>query len=280
MTEFDDGYDSRSFRDPGRDMDNMVAQNAINIMQQMGVDFAPRNQRVNQDWQRQDDFYSQANGNGDYRYSQNQGPVDWQDDGRGRSQAFYGQEQEVYRDDPAYSQAVYRPDDARRPEMTQVAQREYSAERPQAPGQWTRYDFAAFESLNQATSRLEGRSIKEFDRNIDPDVGCARSVSQALSDAYGYNIREVNVRKLEGTLRGLGFTEVSTRDIKPSDVILAYRANTDYSHSAIYMGNGQIFNNDSELGIMRRQSIDKFNSAEFKRFVILRRPPEVPALLR
>lgn len=77
MTEFDDGYDSRSFRDPGRDMDNMVAQNAINIMQQMGVDFAPRNQRVNQDWQRQDDFYSQANGNGDYRYSQNQGPVDW-----------------------------------------------------------------------------------------------------------------------------------------------------------------------------------------------------------
>lgn len=268
MTEFDDGYDSRSYRDPGRDMDNMVAQNAINIMQQMGVDFAPRNQRVNQDWQRQDDFYNQA---------QNQGPVDWQDDGRGRSQAYYGQEREM---DPDYSRVLYGQDDDRRPEMTQVAQREYSAERPQGSWQWTRYDFAAFESLNLATSRLEGRSIKEFDHNIDPDVGCARSVSQALSDAYGYNIREVNVRKLEGTLRGLGFTEVSTRDIKPSDVILAYRANTDYSHSAIYMGNGKVFNNDSELGIMRRQSVDRFNSAEFKRFVILRRPPEVPALLR
>lgn len=277
MTEFDDGYDSRSYRDPGRDMDNMVAQNAINIMQQMGVDFAPRNQRVNQDWQPQDDFYRQASANGDYRYSQNQGPVDWQDDGRGQSQDYYGRDREV---DPDYSRVYYGQDDARRPEMVPVAQREYSAERPQAPGRWTQYDFAAFESLNTATSRLEGRSIKEFDRSIDPDVGCARSVSQALSDAYGYNIREVNVRKLEGTLRGLGFTEVSTKDIKPSDVILAYRANTDYSHSAIYMGNGQIFNNDSELGIMRRQSIDKFNSAEFKRFVILRRPPEVPALLR
>lgn len=271
MTEFDDGYDSRSFRDPGHDMDNMVAQNAINIMQQMGVDFAPRNQRVNQDWQRQDDFYGQ---------SQNQGPVDWRDDGRGMAQAFYGQEQEFYGDEPVYDRADYRQDEYNRPELIRVNQREYSAERPQAPGQWTPYDFAAFRSLNQATSRLEGRSIREFDRNIDPDVGCARSVSQALSDAYGYNIREVNVRKLEGTLRGLGFTEVSTRDIKPSDVILAYRASTDYSHSAIYMGNGQIFNNDSELGIMRRQSIDKFNSAEFKRFVILRRPPEVPALLR
>ncbi len=146
-------------------------------------------------------------------------------------------------------------------------------------GGWSAYDRAAYNSLIRTTDGLDGRSITQFDRSVTEDLGCARAVGLAISKAYGYDIREVNVNRLENKLRTLGFSEVSsTRDVKPGDVIIAYRENGDYSHSAIYLGNGEIFNNDSKTGVMRRESIDKFNSAQFKRFVVLRRPDQVPAL--
>jgi len=66
--------------------------------------------------------------------------------------------------------------------------------------------------------------------------------------------------------------------MKPGDVICAYRKPGDYGHAAVYMGNGQIFNNDSDMGKMEIQSIAKYNKAEFKHFVILRRPARVPAI--
>lgn len=158
-----------------------------------------------------------------------------------------------------------------RPEASDRVQRQESSS-----GDWSDNQMAAYRSLVNVTSNLDQRSLKEFDPNIDPDVGCARAVSLAVSQAYGVNVNEVNVNRLESRLRGLGFQEVnSTRDIKPGDVILAYRPNNDYSHSAIYMGNGMIFNNDSETQLMRQQSINKFNSAEFNKFVVLRRP-DVP----
>ena len=146
-------------------------------------------------------------------------------------------------------------------------------------GGWSAYDRAAYNSLIRSTDSLDGLSITRFDRSVTEDLGCARAVSLALSKAYGYDIREVNVNRLENKLRNLGFSQVSsTRDVKPGDVIIAYRENGDYSHSAIYLGNGEIFNNDSKTGVMRRESIEKFNSAQFKRFVVLRRPDQVPAL--
>lgn len=158
-----------------------------------------------------------------------------------------------------------------RPEASDRVQRQESSS-----GDWSDNQMAAYRSLVNVTNNLDQRSLKEFDPNIDPDVGCARAVSLAVSQAYGVNVNEVNVNRLESRLRGLGFQEVnSTRDIKPGDVILAYRPNNDYSHSAIYMGNGMIFNNDSETQLMRQQSINKFNSAEFNKFVVLRRP-DVP----
>jgi hypothetical protein len=44
------------------------------------------------------------------------------------------------------------------------------------------------------------------------------------------------------------------------------------------MGNGKIFNNDSDLGTMAIQSVEKFNSTEFQRITILRRPARVPSV--
>lgn len=158
-----------------------------------------------------------------------------------------------------------------RPESSDRVQRQESSS-----GDWSDNQLAAYRSLVNVTNNLDQRSLKEFDPNIDPDVGCAKAVSLAISQAYGVNVNEVNVNRLEGRLRGLGFQEVnSTRDIKPGDVILGYRPNNDFSHAAVYMGNGMIFNNDSETQLMRQQSINKFNSAEFNKFVVLRRP-DVP----
>jgi hypothetical protein len=138
---------------------------------------------------------------------------------------------------------------------------------------WTEGEIRDFYRLDDTVSGLNGQSINRFFPNMDPDVACAKAVSLAIKKAWGYNVDEVNVNRLEQRLRGFGFTQVSSpRDVKPGDVILAYREQGDYSHSAIYMGNDRIFNNDSKTGLMRMESITKFNEAQFKRFVILRKP--------
>lgn len=146
---------------------------------------------------------------------------------------------------------------------------------------WSQYDWQVYDKLTDATRGLVGHSINEYGSKVDPDVGCAVGVSLAVSKGYGYNVNEITVQGLERSLKAKGFTEVgSTKDIKPSDIILAYRGPNDYGHAALYMGNGQIFNNDSDSRLMAMESVSKYNSAEFKKFVILRRPAEVPSVPR
>lgn len=259
MNDFYDGYgaDQNNWRQPNRN--GITADGGYDPQ----FDFEDRaypvsrgvqNFQNNQDFQNYRDFqpgYQQAYGRDDNYVGRqavyiddgdNQGPLDSRDGG--------------------YQNVQYRPESSDRVQRQQAGS-----------GDWSDNQLAAYRSLVNVTNNLDQRSLKEFDPNIDPDVGCARAVSLAVSQAYGINVNEVNVNRLESRLRGLGFQEVnSTRDIKPGDVILAYRPNQDYSHSAIYMGNGMIFNNDSETQVMRQQSINKFNSAEFNKFVVLRRP--------
>jgi len=141
------------------------------------------------------------------------------------------------------------------------------------------YDWAVYTKLCDTAKGLIGKHTTEFDNRLPSDrLGCVKAVSLLVDKGLGYNTNDVNTRTFEKDLRNKGFSEVAVSDIKPGDVILGYRAGGDYSHSALYMGNGKIFNNDSDLGTMAIQSIDKFNSTEYKRFVILRHPPEVPAV--
>lgn len=166
------------------------------------------------------------------------------------------------------------------PEMQQVQYTQYRSDgqergnsRDGRRHSWTEGEIRDFYRLDDTVAGLNGQSINRFFPNMDPDVACAKAVSLAIKKAWGYNVDEVNVNRLEQRLRGFGFTQVnSPRDVKPGDVILAYREQGDYSHSAIYMGNDRIFNNDSKTGLMRMESITKFNEAQFKRFVILRKP--------
>lgn len=174
----------------------------------------------------------------------------------------------------SYEQADYAQGD--------YSQREVAYVEPAALDRpWTKYDRQVYDRLSREANGLVGHSINDYGSKIDPDVGCAVAVSLAVSRGYGFKVNEITVQGLERALKEKGFTEVgSTRDIKPSDIILAYRDANDYGHAALYMGNGQIFNNDSDSRLMRMESIGKYNSAEFKKFVILRRPAEVPALPR
>ena len=99
-----------------------------------------------------------------------------------------------------------------------------------------------------------------------------------MHHAYGFDTDDINVRKMEGNLRKQGFRDAAIKEVKPGDVIIGYREGNDHPHAAVYMGNGKIFNNDSNSGKMQMDSAGKFNSSEFKRIVILRAPDRKPAL--
>ncbi len=141
------------------------------------------------------------------------------------------------------------------------------------------YDWAVYTKLCNTAEGLIGKRTTDYDKRVPTDrLGCVKAVSLLVDQAFGYDTNDVNTRTFEKNLRNKGFAEVAVSDIKPGDVILGYRADGDYSHAALYMGNGKIFNNDSDAGTMQIQSIDKFNSTEYKRFVILRHPPKVPGV--
>ncbi|MDP3510460.1 MAG: NlpC/P60 family protein [Candidatus Melainabacteria bacterium] len=142
------------------------------------------------------------------------------------------------------------------------------------------YDWAVYQKLCQTAESLVGKHTTAYDNRLPSDrLGCVKAASLLLDQGYGLNTNEINTRQFEKELREEnGFTEVAIADLKPGDVILGYRAGGDYSHAAVYMGNGKIFNNDSDLGTMAIQSVDKFNSTEFKRITILRRPAKVPSV--
>ncbi|MBP6747457.1 C40 family peptidase [bacterium] len=142
------------------------------------------------------------------------------------------------------------------------------------------YDWAVYQKLCKTAESLVGKHTTAYDNRLPSDrLGCVKAASLLLDQGYGLNTNEINTRQFEKELREEnGFTEVAIADLKPGDVILGYRAGGDYSHAAVYMGNGKIFNNDSDLGTMAIQSVDKFNSTEYKRITILRRPAKVPSV--
>jgi len=142
------------------------------------------------------------------------------------------------------------------------------------------YDQAVYNHLLEQAKALSGHNIQEFDKSVPIRLGCARAVSLLVNKGYGFDVKDQSIANLEQTLRKKGFTQVDIKDMQPGDVICGYREAGDYPHGAVYMGNGQIFNNDSDDGIMEIQSIAKYNKSEFKRFVVLHRPDSVPAVAR
>jgi len=166
---------------------------------------------------------------------------------------------------------------AYRPDQTQAARAGQDNTSNRA-GTWSPYDFAVYNHLKAQAQSLVGHSIQEYDKTVPVRLGCARAVSLLVNQGYGFPVTDQSIANLEQSLRKTGFTEVSIKDMKPGDVICGYRKPGDYPHGAVYMGNGMIFNNDSNSGVMQIQSIAKYNHSDFKRFVILHRPSSVPAV--
>ena len=108
-----------------------------------------------------------------------------------------------------------------------------------------------------------GHSINEYDRTVPVRLGCARAVSLVLERTYGLPIREQSCERLEDTIKSYGWEQVDPRNIQPNDVIIGQRAPGMKGHSAIYLGNDQIFNNNSNSGVMQIESAGKFRSNEF-----------------
>jgi hypothetical protein len=116
-----------------------------------------------------------------------------------------------------------------------------------------------------------GHSVQEYDRTVPNRLGCARAVSLALEKAYGLPIRDQGCENLEEDIKRNGWVAVDPRTMQAGDVIIAYREPGDYGHAAIYVGNGQIYNNNSNTEKIQVESVSKFQSAEFKKINVYRK---------
>lgn len=102
----------------------------------------------------------------------------------------------------------------------------------------------------------EGGSIKEIDPNIDPRLGCALAVSNALHELDSNFPVTTNNRRLQELLQKHGYEMLpqpdgfSTDNLNPGDVIIGSRPGTMPGHSAIYKGAGKLYENDSHTGLI------------------------------
>lgn len=125
--------------------------------------------------------------------------------------------------------------------------------------------------LANAINTYAGHSIAEYDRTVPVRLGCARAVSLVLERAYGVPIREQSCENLERAVQAYGWQQVDPNQIQAGDIIVGQRSPGMKGHTAIYLGNDQIFNNNSNSGIMQIESAGKFRSNEFVQIRVYRK---------
>lgn len=101
---------------------------------------------------------------------------------------------------------------------------------------------------------------------LNPRLGCVRMVSHALHQADPTFPETNNTAEFRRALKMHGYEELT---VKPGDpaingaqagsVIVGSRPDGMPSHAAISIGNGAIFNNNSDSGQGQIDSISKFN---------------------
>lgn len=111
----------------------------------------------------------------------------------------------------------------------------------------------------------EGGSIREIDPSIDPRLGCALAVSNALHELDSNFPVTSNNRRLQELLQKHGYEMLpqpdgfSTDNLSPGDVIIGARPGTMPGHSAIYKGAGKLYENDSHTGLISGEGLpEKF----------------------
>ncbi len=117
-----------------------------------------------------------------------------------------------------------------------------------AGGAWTE------QVLKSTIADLQGKSPQTLEAGIDPRLGCARCVTQFGHRAYGLPITD-SVANLESSMQARNFERVplnaeTMAHMQPGDIIVGHRTARPgegplHGHTAVYMGNGQVFNNNA-----------------------------------
>jgi hypothetical protein len=128
--------------------------------------------------------------------------------------------------------------------------------------------------LNDTIATLEGRSPQILERGLDPRLGCARCVTQFGHRAYGLPITD-SVANLESSMQARNFERVPLNSetigqLRPGDIIVGHRngrlnGEPLHGHTAVYKGDGQVFNNNAITKTMISESVDIFKQPLYDR---------------
>lgn len=114
---------------------------------------------------------------------------------------------------------------------------------------------APSDMLQAAVDKRLGQSLDVGNRRL----GCTVAVSQVLSEIDPEITVTSNNRALARDLEAHGYERVPLAEIKPGDVIIGKRPDGMPGHSAIYMGDGKVFNNNSNSEQMQIDGVEKFS---------------------
>jgi hypothetical protein len=131
---------------------------------------------------------------------------------------------------------------------------------PAKPGQ---------ENLNRVLGSVLnhiGKPVQELEKGINPRLGCARMLSHALHEADPSFPETNSTAEFRRALKAHGYEEVTVKPGDPAlakshagDVIVGSRPDGMPSHVALSMGDGTVFNNNSDSGKGQIDSLDQFN---------------------
>lgn len=209
-------------------------------------------------------WWEQSQYPGDSRYQPGRNPElnnfreQWWRNAQTRPDGYYGPQAPPY---PGSIDQGYPPDG-----YENVPPDQYDPRRDQYDPRGDRYDnrdAVQFQNMGRAIKSVLGHSVEEFDRTVPARLGCVRAVSLVLERTYGMPIRDQNTDRIQETLLSNGWVSIDPSRVQEGDVIIGDRGEGKHGHAAIYVGNDQIFNNDSNTGVMQFDSANKFRTGEF-----------------
>jgi hypothetical protein len=111
-----------------------------------------------------------------------------------------------------------------------------------------------------------GKPVTDLEHGINPRLGCVRMVSHAMHEADPSFPETNNTAEFRKALKAHGYEEVTVQPGDPAlkqshagDVLVGQRPDGMPSHAAINMGDGTVFNNNSDSGKGQIDSLDQFN---------------------
>jgi len=111
-----------------------------------------------------------------------------------------------------------------------------------------------------------GKPVQELEPGINPRLGCVRMVAHAMHVADPSFPETNNAAAFRRALKEHGYEEVTVKPGDPAlsgshagDVLVGHRPDGMPSHAAINMGDGTVFNNNSNTGKGQIDGMDQFN---------------------